>query len=157
MAIVALDMLSAFFGSAISPPFSGVLVYRSTNQSIPNGANTLVLWELAEDDQGGWFGAPDDGFVTVPAGVTRVQLAGSVSWGSTAGTERHIDFRKNSVPALGFSNAQYAAISITTPIVSPVVAVIPGDEISLFVQHDAGPSIAAVAGNYTYLSVYAIR
>lgn len=157
MAIVALDMLSAFFGSAVNPPFSGVLVYRSTNQSIPTGANTFLEWELAEYDHGGWFGDPDDDFITVPAGVTRVQMAGSVSWGGATGTERHIDFRKNRGNAIGVTNALWPSISFQTPIVSAVIEVIPGDVLNLVVQQDSGTGLAAVAGNHTYLGAFAIR
>lgn len=75
--------------------FSGCILTRASNQSIPDTTNTLVSWTAETLDVGGWF-TPSGTTITVPAGAIPsgytniiVEIGCLLVWaGNTVGTRK---------------------------------------------------------------------
>jgi hypothetical protein len=140
------------------PPFLAALVSKIGVQAIPTGVPTLLDWQNPVYDYGDWFGAPGDAFLTVPAGVARVRVSASVSWGGVLGTLQTVEFLKNGASAIGLPlSISIPPLSVSPPIVSSIIEVAPGNTLSLRVQHDSGVAEDVTAAATTYLGVEAAR
>ena len=138
--------------------FRGVLLSKNVLQTVPTGVLRLLLWQVTEgDDRGGWFANPGDDFVTVPPGVRRVRISAGIAWSSSGGSFKDITFLKNSglVPGTPFNRGQGS--SSLDSIVSPVLAVAPGDEFSVEVRHNVGSDADVLATGNTYFGIEAVR
>lgn len=130
---------SAVSGGAAS--FRGASAYRSSLQSISNATSTAVSWNAEEFDTDSIHdNSSNPSRLTVPSGVSFVDVMATGEWGSPSGAYRYLSIRRNVSNILaGDFRAPlfeaYASIS-TGP-----VAVVPGDYFELYVQHDAGGAI----------------
>lgn len=73
--------------------FSGASVVRGATQA--GAADTVVSFDTETYDQGGWWDAGAPTRLTVPSGVTHVQLTGRVNASAIASGELGIRFTKN--------------------------------------------------------------
>ena len=144
-----------FFGAALGR-FRGILLSKDASQAVPQNIPTLVLWQVPEDQVGAWFASSGDNFVTVPLGVRRVRMSAGVNWASGAGTFKDTGFLKNgvSVPGLGFP--RHVAGETRHAVTSPVIEVVPGDTLSVVVEHNMGSSINLLTDDATYFGVEAV-
>lgn len=142
---------------AAQDDFLAVLVSKSAPQAISTSTPTLLTWEVADYDSGGWFASSGDTFLTVPPGVSRVRLSAGTKWAGTAGTFKEMLFLKNGASAPGTSAINLAAVTNELPLVSPVIEVVPGDKFTVSVRHDQGIAINISAVDTTYFSVEAVR
>lgn len=140
--------------------FSGCLLTRTTNQSIPDATLTNVTWTAETVDQGGWF--PSSGTtVTVPAGAlpsgytyVLVQMACQLYWdGNAAGTRRILFLQNGSeVQTLYLSPPSTAMMGM--PLTSMLLRAVPGDTFSVQVSQTSGGALNLLGATQTlYLSV----
>ena len=72
---------------AASMAFSGAMVTMSADESLANGIQEILDWDVETYDVGGWHAAaPNPSRLTVPAGVDRVRLAYEVRFSPSTGT-----------------------------------------------------------------------
>lgn len=137
--------------------FKGALVKRSTgNQTISAGVYTAIQFAAEEYDTDNFHdNATNNTRLTIPSGVSRVRVSGSVKHsGAPAGTQiTHI--RKNGSnfvgqPAIRLTNCD---VDVTMAITSPVVNVVAGDYFELFVYAASGATIQTAAETYFGIEV----
>lgn len=163
MPLVDLARVHELFGSGLrgDAPFSGALVSKNIDQSIPNLASRTLLWQIETYDIGGWFASSGDTFFTIPPGITRVELTAGVKWGSPAGGAfRSVDFRKNGSVFPGATKVLTtlgAAAVDAHGIVSPAVEVVAGDELSVEVFQVSGAALDVEADAATFFGIRAIE
>lgn len=138
-------------------PFIGALVSKDANQSIPTATATLLLWQFADYDFGGWFGSSGDNFLTVPPGVRRVRMWSGFNWAAATGTFKDIAFLKNAAPVQGLPKLRLSAVSVDVALSSPIIEVVPGNTLEVEVRHDMGVGVNARSGTTTYFGVEAVR
>lgn len=137
--------------------FRGALVSKDVNQVISTATATLLLWQLAEYDVGGWFGASGDNFLTVPPGVHRVRMSSGLNWAASTGTFKDIAFLKNAVVSQGLPKLRLPGVSVDVALSSPIIEVVPGDTLEVEVRHDMGAGVNARLGTTTFFGVEAVR
>lgn len=164
MPLVDLANVHELFGPGLGgrgAPFAGALVSKNVDQSIPNLASTSLVWQTVEYDVGGWFGSIGDSFFTVPAGFTRIELVAGAKWASpVGGAFRSVDFRKNGVVFPGATKVLTtlgAAAVDAHGIVSPVIDIIAGDELSVEVFQVSGAPLDVEADAATFFGIHAIE
>ena len=82
-------------------PFRGALVRRSTNLSVSTtGSYVAIPWQSAVYDSDTFWDAGQPTRLTVPAGVTKVRLAGNIEW-QTSPTSQLVEIRKNGGSVIG--------------------------------------------------------
>ena len=151
-------------GAALLPgsaAFSGALVRRAGGLSTTDGTPTPVTWNSTEYDVGGWFGASGESQLTVPAGVTRVRLAGGVDYEAGAGDIRALKFQLNGSDVLGGPH-QYrpptaVGFSDRLSIASPVIECVPGDLFRLVAIQQSGGALNVLAQPGTFFAIEAVR
>ncbi len=118
------------FGSAVdfwyetpAPRLNQVTVSLTANFSIPDNVITPIDWNTEDEDTGGWWAVGNPSRITVPTGVTRIDLVASSTWASDPGGSQFVRVLKNSAAVVpspitteGTGVNQIAAISV------PVVA-----------------------------------
>lgn len=144
---------SVFYGGS-SPTYSHVKsfcasVYPSGTQSIPTGTATALSFDTASINDASIWASGSPTRLTVPAGVSKVRLAGNVRYASdgTANVNWQLFLRKNGA---GFNGAPYqqlfnptgATANHTLNCSSGVIIVNPGDYFELFTQQNTGSSIS---------------
>lgn len=137
--------------------FSGALVSRTTNKTIPTGIDTQMSWSAAVYDFGGWFPTPGSATLTVPAGISRVRMHSSIEWEFTTGTVRHLFFEKEFAPIVGLPKDVRTSVSSSHFIASPVINVVPGDRLQTVVFHDVGVDLDVLFGDQTFFAIEAVR
>ncbi len=150
----------------VTPPFRGCIAYNSVNISIPNNLTTLMTFdsEIYDTDTIHSTTTNTDR-LTVPTGVSYVKITGQAHFQANATGGRNAYITKNGVPA-SISGAQQTTSSATTnsifPIISPILAVVPGDYFSLNVVQDSGGVLDFIngangAGAYSWFAMEVIR
>ncbi|MGW8177404.1 MAG: hypothetical protein ACWGQW_01190 [bacterium] len=102
--VAVMQMTALEFGGANSVswavPHRGALVYLTANESI-NGS-TPIPWDATLYDTDSFWSASNPTRLTVPAGVSKVRLVGSLNGASATG-QLHISFDKNGANTYGLS------------------------------------------------------
>lgn len=130
--------------SRVMLPFKGALVRRATTQSIAATTNTQLAFSDAVYDTDTFWSGGSPTRLTVPSGVTKVQLWGGVAWsgGSANGTLRLL---KNGATFLGRGNIS-AASGFTDQgltVMSAVIPVVAGDYFEAQVYLSAARTVSA--------------
>ena len=130
--------------------FSGCLVKKASDQTTADYTSApMVTWDTEVYDVGGWHeGVTNPSRMTVPAGVTRVKVAGNVMIGShSGGTIAYASIYKNGAVFSG-GPEQRSELTFGTYAInvsSAVVTVTAGDyfELKVFVETDTSVTITA--------------
>ena len=130
--------------SRVMLPFKGALVRRATTQAVAATTNTQLAFSDAVYDTDSFWSGGSPTRLTVPSGVTKVQLWGGVAWsgGSANGTLRLL---KNGATFLGRGNIS-AASGFTDQgltVISAVIPVVAGDYFEAQVYLSAARTVSA--------------
>lgn len=116
--------------------FRGALVYKTTDQPIPNSTNADLTYDTVVYDIGGLFDHATSRFV-IPAGVSKVKLKAQIIWANNAAGLRQTVIKKNFV-AGDLSTGWYPGVPASTipanpntttdvSAMTPVLEVVEGD------------------------------
>lgn len=128
--------------------YSGCLLMRTTNQSIPSATDTLVSWNTETVDQGGWF--PSTGTtVTVPAGALPsgfttilVSISWAVPFAANATGARKVEIWKNAaLYRTEYYNGALDASALAISATGPDIPCVPGDTFALNVSQSSGGAL----------------
>jgi hypothetical protein len=127
--------------------YSGCLLTRTTNQSIPDASTTAITWTAETTDQGGWF-TPSSSTITVPSGAlpsgytTIVLSIGVIApWAGNAVGARSVAVYKNGATAGGSSIGAPDAFDMSMVFTIPDIEVVPGDTIVINVAQTSGGAL----------------
>src|SRR5688572_2022027 len=142
----------------------GALVFKTANQSIPNAAWTMAVWDdesINGYDIGGFFNPSQPSRLTVPAGVSRVRIQAQSIWQKGNGTGlRQLVVKKNGSFFPGDPIQNGVANNVTTAdigAVSPILNVTPGDYFEVELYHTDGGAIDLLASTGTFFSIESIE
>lgn len=145
----------------IRPIHRGALVRKSANQSIPNNAATPVTFDQEEYDTDAFHDVvTNNSRMTVPAGVTKIRLAGGAIYASNSTGVRELWFEKNGASFVGAARTRIDATSGQKDILvthSPVIAVSPGDYFELVANQASGAALNIEAADWTYFSLEVVE
>lgn len=145
--------------------FSGALIQANAAQTLSSGNAwiTVTVLDTASHDEGGWVAASGDSFFTVPAGITRVRMTGSVELTTTASSPPYAEEAARIVKDVGGTPTEFAGststvsmrgegIDVTPPhVIACATSVIPvsaGDKFLLQVfMEGAGATVTRTVAN----------
>ena len=137
----------------ISNFFRGALVYN-TAQSIPDAAGTNMNFGFEEYDTDSIHStSTNTSRLTVPSGVTKIRLTGSVGWAANTTGARFVKIHKNGSD-LYTPRAETGSTSDVTwggypqNISSPIFTVVSGDYFEMNVYQNSGAALNTAA-NFT--------
>lgn len=133
-----------------NPIFRGALVSRGTAFSLPNAASTLIPFDSEQYDTSGIHSLiTNPTRLTVPAGVTKIKLAGAISFPSSTVGYRSLEIVKLIGSSETFNVVK--ALPILGPMsiqtVSPVLSVTGGDYYELRAYQNSGSTMSLTGGN----------
>ena len=136
----------------------GALVYRTSDQSIPNATQTTLSWQAETYDTSAIWDAGSPTRLTVPSGVTKVKLLGEVRFDANSTGDRSMNIQKNGAGFVGSGNQAIRACSggaqtTTVQSVTSVVSCVAGDYFELKCTQTSGSSINAQSGNPTWFAM----
>lgn len=120
-----------------SQPFTKLT--RSSNQSIPDSALTIVSWNVeTEDIGGGWVSSSPTRFTAPRDGVYHVNVV--VQWSNHATGLREMTIRKNGSSTPSFDGQRGAAASNVTVVqsTSRFIRLVTGDYLEVAVYQNSG-------------------
>lgn len=123
--------------------FHGVRVYRHAVQSIPTSSFTAVDWDtIVYDTDAFVVGGVPSTIITIPTGVNFVRISGQVGWEPMASGNQHWSeiLLNGALPVPNISSRAFTgAVNVYSSFGTSVIAVSPGDTISMAVlQSNAG-------------------
>ncbi len=145
------NALAGFPTLSVEVPFRGARVDLTTDESIPNSSVTDIPWDAAQIDTGfrgvAFFSGANPTRLTVPAGVTKIRLRGSILFdGVTAITGRFIiRMDKNGANTFDFDGAgsldlrpNQAMAGVAATVQSGAIDVLEGDFFELATFQNSG-------------------
>lgn len=148
----ALDLAEAFDDRA----FKGVDLQLNATQEIAlDGTEEELVWAAGGYDVGSWFTSGTD--VTVPVGVDYVSVHCNLIWEAVATTgEKTLDIMVNGTSVYNITDTLDAAAAAKSMLAATVLAVSPGDVISIEVATNAAGAVDVTKGIGTNLQVVAL-
>ena len=143
--------------SGASPTaFRGALVKLSADYTLTNSTSTFIPWALTVYDTDSIFSSGNPTRLTVPSGVSKVRVSGSVCFEANASGRRIADIYKNGSSFPGISNYNLnatttGATNFTLPCA--VIDVTPGDYFELRVNQDSGGALGLHGNDITWFSM----
>jgi len=140
----------------------GALVYKSANQVITTSVKTVLSFNLEDFDTDAIHdNSTNNSRLTVPAGVTKVQLNTNIEWASGTG-RRESAIIKNGSAFIGRGEMVTPAVSGSTTsysILSSVVVVVAGDffEVEVFQTSGGNLNVQADSGQATWFNMDIIK
>lgn len=142
----------------------GALVELTSDQTnVADDTDEVVSWDQAEYDTDTFWAGGAPTRLTVPTGVTRVQVFGGILWSSEATS---VGYRKAFVTKNGASTAQgltadmvnggseFDAVTIVNSFVTPPLIVAATDYFELVGRHTQGAATPDILSHvYTYLGI----
>lgn len=129
----------------ILPSFQGALVKLTSDEALASGAVLAIPWDAEVYDEGGWWTSGAATRLTVPTGVTRVRLTGTVAIVSGLTADRFlVRLQKNDDASATLQVAQDLDPITGGPVLSissPVLTVVAGDFFELEAFQDSGGSV----------------
>ncbi|MBI1386716.1 MAG: DUF2793 domain-containing protein [Rhizobiales bacterium] len=125
--------------------YRGALVQLSASESIPNNTFTVVPWDAEAYDTDAIWSAGNPSRLTVPSGVTKIQILGHCAWNSNATGGRAARLSKN-----GNSMTEYSAFANDSanasgvhgaPVLGPIIEVTGGDYFEIEVFQSSGGNL----------------
>ena len=148
--------IKAYVDTAVSGA-SGVLVYHSTSQSVPNNAATALAFDSESYDDNSYHDtATNNTRLTVQSGTTKVRLSGLLAWNSGFYGDTYVVIRKNGSSAYFPGRTSFRTYSQTggianMPIASPILEVTAGDYFELYAWQNS--SVAQIAAGTCYFAM----
>lgn len=123
---------------------AGVLVSKTADQSVANSSVKTLDWQTAAYDTED-FHDPNitNSRLTIPAGVTAVQLTAQIRWDAVTTNLREVQIYKNGTNAYAgrpFDRTEAVAGATMQTLVSPVLVVTAGDYFEVAAWQDSGAS-----------------
>lgn len=134
--------------------FKGALVYNSSNETITTSTYTHLSFDSESYDTDTTHDTvTNNDRLTVPTGVTKIRLSGSVEWGASAIGQRIAGISKNDdtttpTSVIGLPRVSHdAAASLNTnqTFSSAPLTVTEGDFFSLYVWHNVGSDSSIIS------------
>ncbi len=158
------DTVQGILDLVPAPTFSGCAVRLSANESIANASFVIVDWDTAIYETGGefWDSGTNPSRLTVPTGVTKVILSGSIVWATNSTANRRIQLFKNASYAFDGSiyveNTATGSASETGQVfVTPPLTVSATDYFEVNVFQNSGGTLAIDNANYGYFIWFAME
>lgn len=133
----------------------GARLGKDTTQAISKDTSTNLIWEVEEEDEGGWFDSGSNTRLTVPAGVTRIRLAACVDFDSAA-NQAVVQITKNgSLTGMPGNEAETGGGEVVS-VASGVMEVTPGDyfQVEVYVSATGGRDVEVTQ---TFFSIEAVE
>ncbi|RJX18974.1 MAG: hypothetical protein C4575_09360 [Desulforudis sp.] len=137
----------------------GALVYRTASQLLSDAVNTALIWSVASYDTDTCWAVANPTRLTVPSGVTRVQLFGNVQFNQNATNFRFIGFYKGGAAGYGFSGLQVQAANgvgtypTVLSVVSSPLTVAAGEYFELYAQQNSTGNLGVAATTGTWFAM----
>jgi hypothetical protein len=144
-------------------PFHGCLLSRGTAQSINDSTMTAISWSTETYDTYAFAEqVTNPTRITIPDGVTRVQLFGGARFDANATGIRSITPYKNGAAAFAgrpspLASAGDDATTHTLNFVSPVLGVTAGDYFELMAYQTSGGALNVATGDFTYFGIIVVE
>lgn len=143
-------------GPASVGAFSGALVRKTANQSLPNNAVTVVTFDAEEYDTDNWHdNAVNNSRLTVPSGVTRIRACASGDFVFSSTGTRFIELAKNGVLVNGSFRTEIAQSQFVGTC-SGVLSVVAGDFFELRAFQNSGAALNLETSTTTWFSIEAV-
>ena len=139
--------------------YSGALVYRVTNQSIPDATWTAINYDSEEYDTDSIHdNSVNNSRLTVPSGVNYVRLKARIGFAPNSNGYREAYFYKNGSStfkgnALAISDNLTGLVTTVLELSSPVLSVTAGDYFEVLVYQDSGANLDTFGGNYYWFAM----
>ncbi len=143
--------------TSIASAFQGALVGTNTNQNVANLSDTAIWWNIEAYDTNN-FHAGSNNFFTIPAGVFKVRVSGSVLWhdNTNAGSRYLYTKTNNAFAPQGralTASTKTGAFVMGQSVHSAVMNVSPGQQIRLHADQNSGITTNVRAGNNTWFAI----
>lgn len=162
---LTLDDLKTFVNTdpSVAPssePYRGARVRRTSDQAIANNTATVISWQAEDRDTDGLWSVGVPTKFVIPAGVTKIELAGNGIFASNATGQRQAYFTKNGATVSGspnFSGPGLSGASIRFNLTSDVIDVVEGDEFEFVAFQTSGGSLNMTAGTSLWFAIKVIE
>jgi hypothetical protein len=139
------DVAVAGGGGGGSAASSGARLITGVNVSIPNAAGTMVAWDTAAFDTGGYYGGAHPTRLTAPS-TGLYQVSASHYWASSGVGERTCQFAVN-----GNTTNTYGIAGLTPPadggvVLTVLLSLTAGDYVECFVFQNSGGALNILTG-----------
>lgn len=114
---------------SLSPTKAVLVGLTNSTQTINNGSETTVSWDTAIYNEGSWWSSGTD--VTVPSGVSRVQIQAGLKVGGTPTVFSLYVDKNGSQNATGLPQATIGALASECLTIAGACAVTSGDVLTL--------------------------
>jgi hypothetical protein len=152
--------LEASLRALMTRTLSACKVYKAADQTTANytGAGAQIAWTAEEYDSGGWHdNAVANTRLTVPSGVTRVDVEGKVEISlGTSSAYVLIAIQKNG-STVNARRYRTGSTDQVIPIFAVDVAVSAGDYLELYIQLSADTSVTIEGGVATNASFFKVK
>lgn len=145
-----------------SNPWRGATVKRTSDLPVSNLVETPIPWQATTEDTDSIWSAGNPTRLTVPAGVTRVRLSGSIQYeASTSGvrflliSKNGSDFEGRVRDVIGSSGTTGIALGMSASTAD--VAVSPGDYFELRAYHNGSSSLDLISGTALWFSMAVVE
>lgn len=139
---------------------AGALLSKTADETVANSTVLSLNWEDAAYDTDGFHDPLANGSrLTIPIGVSKIQLTAQIRWDSSSVNLREVQFYKNGSNAYaGRAFSRDEAISSVTiqTLVSPVLAVTAGDYLEVAVWQNSGSSRTVLSHDSCWFSLQVI-
>jgi hypothetical protein len=132
----------------------GAFLTTSGGDSIPSSASGAVMasWSTGANDNyddGGWFSSGAPSRLTVPSGVTRVQVGCNIKWEYNSASYRIVAIQLNASIVSRFIQAPISAggVGPESVIVTPPIDVSPGQYLEVLAAQESGSALS-VTGDF---------
>ena len=123
---------------------AGALLNKTADETVANSTVLSLNWEGAAYDTDGFHDPNSNSSrLTIPIGVTRIQLTAQIRWDSSSINLREVQFYKNGANAYAgraFSRAEAISGATVQTLISPVLVVTAGDYLEVVVWQNSGSS-----------------
>jgi hypothetical protein len=115
-------------------------VTTSTGITVPDDTNFVMFWDAERLDEGDWFDPAAPSRLTVPSGITHVQLTAGVRWAANSTGRRQVEITTSGSDSVGTltQNALTTPVAHRMTLVTPVLTVSGGDFFELEVRQTSG-------------------
>ncbi|MEH6546922.1 MAG: hypothetical protein V7701_10860 [Sneathiella sp.] len=138
----------------------GALLSKDVDQTVTNSSSQSLTWESATYDTDGFHDpTSNNSRLTIPIGVSKVQLTAQIRWDGTTTNIREVQFYKNGANAYAgraFKRAEALSGTTLQSLTSPVLAVTAGDYFEVAVWQNSGSSREVLSHDSCWFSLQVI-
>lgn len=135
------------------------LVNKTGTQSITTSVVTPLAWDTEDHDDSDWHdNSVNNTRITVPIGVTKIELSAGVRWDTNSSGARIVQLHKNGASFPGSARiddvGNVSAGNMTKNIKSGVLDVVPGDYFEIVVTQTSGGNLDVVNHDTTWFAAH---